>query len=134
MPKLRRGGGIPGAGMVAANLGNDLRLDLERLCQRRGITLTEFLREVSEQGLVRDKFWKFAALRYLIQGLRIVLCSSWVKETLEVSREEQVELRKRLREYEDRVVAKGNRESGGPYDPHLWGFKIQGLDQVLGAL
>ena len=134
MPKLRQGGGVPGAGMVAANLGNDLRRELERLCARRGITLTEFIREALDQGLARDKFWRLAALRYFIQEMRIGVSSSWVRETLELSREDQAALKKKLREYEDRVVAKGNLESGGTYDPHLWGFRIPELDRILAAL
>lgn len=149
---------MPDYGLISVNLGDGLRRQLERVCRRRGVSLTEFVRTWTEHGLTREWFWKFQALRYLVQVLRIALFSDFVKKTLGFSGDPQRELAARLVQFEKLIERKANQQfeetlspderekrhsmtrtrepvlrKNSDREPH-WAFEIAEVEQILDLL
>lgn len=158
---VKRGGAAPEYGLTAVNLGNGLRRQLERVCRRQGISLTEFVRASVHRGIAEQWFWKFQALRYLVQSLRMALSSEFVSKTLGFSARQRRELDWTLREFQALVEKKaedkfaerltpeqrekryGGSDASGrqiaglverPTDAPHWDFKIPEVERILDAL
>ncbi len=159
--KVKRGGAAPEYGLTAVNLGNGLRRQLERVCRRQGISLTDFVRASVYRGIAEQWFWKFQALRYLVQTLRMALGSEFVSKTLGFSARQRRELDWTLREFQALVEQKaedkfaetptpeqrekrygGNDASGRQIvgivkqaegAPH-WDFEIPEVERIIDAL
>jgi hypothetical protein len=159
--KVKRGGAAPEYGLTAVNLGNGLRRQLERVCRRQGISLTEFVRTSVHRGISEQWFWKFQALRYFVQSLRMALGSEFVSKTLGFSVRQRRELDWTLREFQALVERKaedkfaetltpeqrekryGGSDASGrqiagiverPKDAPHWDFQIPEVERILDAL
>src|SRR5271169_3141233 len=107
MPRnMKRGGAAPEYGLTAVNLGNGLRRQLERVCRRQGVSLTDFVRASVHRGIAEQWFWKFQVLRYLVQTLRMALDSEFVSKTIGFSARQRRELDRTLREFQALVEQK----------------------------
>jgi hypothetical protein len=156
--KLKPGGAAPDYGLISVNLGDGLRRQLERVCRRRGVSLTEFVRRWTEHGLTREWFWKFQVLRYLVQVLRIALCTDFVGKTLGFSGRPHRELLAGLGQLERLIEKKADerfeetlspeqrekrrtmtrtgdpvRRKNSDKEPH-WAFEIAEVEQILDLL
>src|SRR5271167_3182410 len=156
--KVKRGGAAPEYGLTAVNLGNGLRRQLERVCRRQGISLTEFVRASVHRGIAEQWFWKFQALRYLVQSLRMALGSEFVSKTLGFSARQRRELNWALRGFQALVEQKAEdtfaerltpeqrekrsdvpgRQIAGlverPEDAPHWDFEIPEVERIIDAL
>ena len=113
------------------------------------------------RGIAEQWFWKFQALRYLVQTLRMALDSEFVSKTLGFSARQRRDLDWTLREFQALVEQKaenkfaetltpGQREKryGGsdasgrqiaglveqPEDAPHWDFQIPEVERILDAL
>jgi hypothetical protein len=159
--KVKRGGAAPEYGLTAVNLGSSVRRQLERVCRRQGISLTEFVRASVLRGITDQWFWKFQALRYLVQTLRMTLDSAFVSKTLRFSARQRRELDWTLREFQALVEQKAEdkfaetltpeqreKRYGGsdvfgrqiaglverPDDAPHWDFQIPEVERILDVL
>jgi hypothetical protein len=147
--------------LTAVNLGNGLRRQLERVCRRQGISFTEFVRSSVHRGIAEQWFWKFQALRYLVQSLRMALDSEFVSKTLGFSARQRRDLDWTLREFQALVEQEaenkfaetltpelsekryGGSDASGrqiaglverPEDALHWDFQIPEVERILDAL
>jgi len=96
--EFKPGGGAPEYGLTAVNLGNGLRRELEQVCRRHNVSLTDFVRMAIEQRIAREPFWKFQAFRYLLLSFHIMLNTDFALDSLGLSRKERKEWDYDLRE------------------------------------
>jgi hypothetical protein len=83
MPRrVKQGGAVPGTGLTAVNLGDPMRRQLERICRRNGVSLSDYIRASLERDIAQERFWKYQGLRYLIMTLRMALGGEFVGKTL----------------------------------------------------
>jgi hypothetical protein len=142
-------------------LGDPLRRQLERVCRRNGISLSDYIRASLERDIAREQFWKYQGLRYLIQTLRMALGGDFVSKTLafpfpkrrelnwnlqellalvEHKAEEEFEETLSLEEREKRSADtdKSGRQIKGvvqrPKESPHWDFTIPEEERILDAL
>lgn len=159
--RAKRGGAVPGYGLTAVNLGDPLRRQLERVCRRNGVSLSDYIRSSLERDVAQEWFWKFQALRYLIQTLRMALGGDFVDKTLGLPVRQRRELNWDLQELQELVESKAEemfaetlspeereeryrrsdasgRQAKGVTErpkgsPH-WDFNIPEVERILDAL
>lgn len=158
---LKQGGAAPGYGLTAVNLGDPLRRQLERVCRRNGISLSDYIRASIERDIAQEWFWKFQALRYLIQTLRMALGGDFVSKQLGVPARHRRELTRALQELQTLVESKAEekfaetlppeereklnrgdaasgRQTAGivnrPKDSAHWDFNIPEVERILDVL
>ena len=162
MPRRTKpGGALPGYGLTAVNLGDPLRRQLERVCRRNGVSLSDYIRASLERDIAQERFWKFQALRYLIQTFRMALGADFVSKTLEYPARKRRDLNWDLQELlelidqkaEDEYAAtlspeerekhhRSSKETGRqtqgiverPKDSPHWDFSIPEVERILDAL
>jgi hypothetical protein len=160
--RFKRGGGAPEYGMVGVNLGNGLRRDLERLCRRHGISLTDYVRASVEQRISQEWFRQFQGLRYLVQSLRCALGTDFATKTLGVTFAQNKDLHWQLRELLELIERKADEQwmenlssaereeleklRAAPREPYRiprrpglkahphWSFEIREVERILNAL
>lgn len=109
--RMKRGGGDPGYRMLGVNVDNGLRRKLERACRRRGISLTKYAKACLEQGVAQEQwFWKFQALRSLVQTLRMALSSEFVEKTLDFKGERRNQFNAALRDFVELIEQKADEQ------------------------
>jgi hypothetical protein len=158
--KVKQGGAVPGSGLTAVNLGDPLRRQLERVCRRNGVSLSDYIRASLERDIAQERFWKYQGLRYLIQTLRMALGGDFVKtlgfparkrRELNWSLKELLELveNKAEEDYEETLSPEERKERHAATDvsgrqtkgiverrkgsPH-WDFSIPEVERILDAL
>jgi hypothetical protein len=159
--KVKQGGALPGYGLTTVNLGDPLRRQLERVCRRNGISLSDYIRASLERDIAQEQFWKFQALRYLTQSLGMALGGEFASKTLGfparkrreliwnlrelvevIERKAEEELAKKLspeeREKHYRDTDPVERQTKGvverPKDSPHWDFTIPEVERILDAL
>ena len=115
--KVKQGGAIPGYGLTTVNLGDPLRRQLERVCRRNGVSLSDYIRASLERDIAQERFWKFQALRYLIQTLRMALGGEFVSKTLAVPARKRRELIWNLQELVELIEQKAEEEFAETLSP-----------------
>ena len=158
--RVRHGGAVPGYGLTAVNLGDPLRRQLERVCRRNGMSLSDYIRASLERDIAQERYWKFQALRYLVQTLRMALGGDFVSQTLGLPARKRRELNWDLQELlklieqkaeeefaetlspDEREKHGSTKETGrqtkgiverGKDSPH-WDFSIPEVERILDAL
>src|SRR5215472_18837288 len=159
--RVKHGGAVPGYGLTAVNLGDPLRRQLERVCRRNGISLSDYIRASLERDIAQEHYWKFQALRYLVQTLRMALGGDFVSKTLGLPARKRRELNWDLQELLELIEQKAEEEFaetlppeerekhyggtdasgrqikgvvGRPKDSPHWDFSIPEVERILDAL
>lgn len=115
--RVKQGGAVPGSGLTAVNLGDPLRRQLERVCRRNRVSLSDYIRASLERDIAQERFWKYQGLRYLIQTLRMALGGDFVGKTLGFPFRKRRELNWNLRELLELVERKAYEEFDGTRSP-----------------
>jgi hypothetical protein len=115
--RVKQGGAVPGYGLTAVNLGDPLRRQFERVCRRSGVSLSDYIRTSLERDIAQEWFWKFQALRYLIQTLRMALGGDFVSKTLGFSARQRRELSWDLQELQKLVESKAEEKFAQTLSP-----------------
>ena len=129
MPRrVKHGGAVPGTGLTAVNLGDPLRRQLERVCRRNGVSLSDYIRASLERDLARERFWKYQGLRYLIQTLRMAIGGDFVGKTLGFPIRKRRELNWDLQELLQLVEQKAEEEFAETLSPEKRAKRYGGTD------
>lgn len=115
--RVKQGGAIPGYGLTAVNLGDPLRRQLERVCRRNGVSLSDYIRDSLERDIAQERFWKFQALRYLIQTLRMALGGNFVSKALGFPVRKRRKLNWNLQELLELIEQKADEEFAETLSP-----------------
>ena len=114
-------------GFTTLRLGSELRDELEAVCKRRQVSLTDFVRDSVRKEIANEEYWRFRMLRYLTQVVLVSLSTPFVKEKIGFSGDESVQLRRHLRWFYQLINKRANSE-------WHWEYEIPEVESFLGAI